>query len=460
MNIDTPIRFEDTPSFTPWSPVRTSERLDPYYDALWSDGTQASWLSKARARRSERAGVGKLPPHLKTHAAEAWARFDRGIGWDQKLSVLAAVDSWRTMTSEQLAAITGHHKLATGRTRTTGDLFATDLIEVGVFADAMRSGPRAARATLFRPARQSPSTERMEQSLTYPEWVSVTGGSGYEFTRQFDRHNLLATELGLRAAEFCRVGTVLGEKLSLVNTLAYEGWGAVPPLSGSQQTADLTIVRRDGLRIAVEITASQGNALDTKINKWANTLNRRRTANSGLVVVFIVAGRADSSIHTTAQVLTKTRAAIKHAARQFPGPAHDRTADRMMVAEWSDWFPSRGMTTPGFLNLTAERATGPAENPWENVSMLDPNDLPYTPSGDTHLAVLDNTSGMRSVPHWLRTGTPPELWEVSLERQGFATIPRLTGPTDKGRIRREFASATGAVGAAGPADRLLFRSAA
>ncbi len=439
--------FEELASHTPLSPVRTSQRLDPVYDALWSEGTHASWLARTQAVRRVAAGVGRLPSHLQATPQDAWARFTSGYRWQQKLSALGVVDTWRTVTAEQLAALSGFTPLSSGRHSSLSDLFAMDLLEVGVFADVMRSGPNTRRATLYRPARVGLATDRLNAELTYPEWVSVTSGLGFEFARQFDRHNLIATELGLRVAEFCRVGTVLGEKLSSVDALAYTGWGVTPSTADSQRAADLTIVRKDGLRIAVEITASQGKTLDAKIARWAALLARRRFADSGLVVLFVVAGRPESSNHTTAAVMKSVRHNISTAARLHPGPATDRTADRMMVVSWSDWFPERGQATDGFVPLRVVRATGSAENPWKPVDLLNESQLPFTPAGTEALAVLDNASALRSVPWWLRNTEPPELWRGSVERAGFARLPQLVGLTDKGRPRVDVMQARGASGA-------------
>ena len=445
------IQFKDMASAIPFSPVRTSERRDPLYDAVWADGSQAAWIGRARAVRRIAAGTGKLPASFRTDPAEAWSRFAPGVGWDQKLDVLGAIDTWRTATAEQLAAITGAVEIASGRHRLTNDLFAMDALEVGLASDALQRGPKSGRVHLFRPGRPSATTDRITEQLSYPEWVSVTSGSGFEFTHQFDRHNLLATELGLRAAEFCRIGTVLGEKLSTVDALAYTGWGVQPPTSDSQRAADLVLVRPDGLRIAVEITASRGRSLESKIGRWANTLSRRRTADSGLVVLFVVAGTPDSHMHTTAAVIKSVRHHIAASARLFPGPPDDRTANRMFVVSWDDWFPDRDSASESFLSLTAERATGDG---WADDSLLA---IPYAPApGSDPMSVLDNTAGLRSVPYWLRRGDPPALWRGPLHRAGFDGIPHLQGLTDKGRVRADFATQRGVVAAPQVVYRLRF----
>lgn len=444
-------RFAALPSAIPFSPVRTSERRDPLYDAIWSDGSQAAWIGRARALRRIAAGTGKLPASFRTTPDDAWRRFESDSGWQTKLDVLGAIDTWRTATAEQLAAITGHDEIATGRHSITNDLFAMDAVEVGLVSDALHRGPKSSRVHLFRPGRPSAAIDQIAERLTYPEWVSVTAGSGFEFTRQFDRHNLLATELGLRVAEFCRIGTVLGEKLSTVDALAFSGWGQEPPTSDSQRAADLVVVREDGLRIAVEITASRGPSLTSKIDRWAQTLSRRRLSDNGLIVLFIVAGVPDSSMHTTAAIMKSVRHQITTSGRMYPGPHNDRTVDRMFVVAWDDWFPKRGSTTGDFVSLNVERNVGPT---WEPTSLLT---LPYSPSaGLDPQAVIHNSSGLRSVPYWLRKPQRPVLWQTTMASAGFTSIPHLEGLTDKGRVRAEFASPRGTARAPETVPRLRF----
>ncbi|MWV32478.1 hypothetical protein [Rathayibacter iranicus] len=450
------IPFDALASRIPLSPVRAALRLDPFHGGMWGDGSAASWVSRERADRAEEADFARLPPHLRTDPGEAWERLDAGVAWNQKLNVLGALDAWRTLTAEQLAALTGEHALASGRHRSISDLFAARLLEIGIYHDALRAGAKFNRGTLLRPAKPSAAVERFEQALTYPEWVSVTGGTGFEFSRQYDRHNVLAAELGLRVAEFCRVAAVLGEKLSAVNDLAYRGWGVPPRHVQSQQTADMTIVRADGLRIAVELTASANGSMEQKMAKWAAVLADRSTADSGLVVLFVIAGRPEMTGKATS-LARNLRTHLARAARIFPGRRDDLTASRMFIVSWSDWFPAGHNATRGFVNLRADRPTGAFDEPWEACDLLDPVAVPYRPADTARpLALLDNLAGLRSVPRWQRTGTPPELWRRVFQRKGIAELPRIASVTDDGTRRGTLGAARGAVGPTRPVKRMVF----
>jgi hypothetical protein len=75
--------------------------------------------------------------------------------------------------------------------------------------------------------------------LVYADWVAVTGGYPWTRGHQQDRHNLLATELGMRIAELGDVGAVLGESLSRHDLLS-------PRFAGdtANRCADLAVLQR------------------------------------------------------------------------------------------------------------------------------------------------------------------------------------------------------------------------
>lgn len=433
--------FDDLPGALLGSPVSAGERIDPFYGSVWPDGSQATWSGYARFKRAEAAGFRKIPKYLKADPEAAWARLDSPAVLQRRLDVLGVVDSWRTATAEQVAAILGAPELASGVSHCVSDLFAMGLLEVGLVQDGAVRGARANRGLLYRPAHAGAATARLESLLTFPEWVSVTGGRGFGTLHQFDRHNLLSTELGLRIAEFLPVAGVVGEKHSSVNLLAYESLGQTSPNPTSQQCADMTAIRGDGLKIAVEVTASEGAVLERKIHHWAKVLSHRNLTDAGLVVVFVVAGRPDSPAHTTARVLHKTRLWVNHAVRKFPGHPDDRTANRMFVTRWEDWFPGAGHVGSEFLNLTAERPIGHPDNPWQGANLMDSTALPYRSTSVPDL--VRSLSGMRQTPWWFRGAERPELWRVSLGRAGFTEIPQVQGVTRAGTPRRPLGSGAG-----------------
>ncbi|WAB84973.1 hypothetical protein OVN20_05325 [Microcella daejeonensis] len=362
-----------------------------------------------------------LPAHLHLDEELAWSRI-LGARISVYLDVLAVLDSWRTATAEQLAALSGVAEVATGRSFVMADLFAVGLVDVGVFASALGGGGRAARAELYRPSRTNVFDRQLAPKLTRAEWVSVTGGHPFSSSSQFDRHNILTTELALRAVEMGELGAAMGEKLSSWDLLAHSGVG-FPAATGRARHADATLIRPDGLRIAIEMTASTSPSFQQKVKRWATLLHHRRMADSGLVVLFVVAGRPDMQVRP-AEALGDVRKAIAAAVRDSPGVSFDRTAERMMAASWLDWFPTPGQVEPSFLDLAAYRPTGPVGATWEPISPMDELELPLEPSARFDpTAVFDNVPGLRSQPAALRREATRQLWPEAVRAAGFTSIP-------------------------------------
>jgi hypothetical protein len=356
---------------------------------------------------------------------------------------MAAIDSWRTVTGEQMAAITGDTEVSNPRSKTMGDLWAGGVADIGSFNTGLAYGKQA--GSIYRPSRTNAFEREIAPVITYPEWVSVTGGSAWESGSQYDRHNILAAELALRVAEWCEIGAVVGEKLSSIDLLAHTGAGFQKPTVGVQRSADATLIRTDGARIAVELTASTGRTFDAKVRRWAELLANRRMADTGLAVVFVVATRPDKLVNTK-EVMAQVLRTVAAAARDNPGVNFDRTASRMFVAQWSDWFPAEKMVSRKFTTLECLRPTGPPEKVWESAALLDIFDLVFEPKDEARaLAVLDNMAIIRSVPSWLRTGKAPVLWPIAVKEIGFTGIPVPT-PSD-GRVSQlPLGSGKGAAG--------------
>lgn len=452
----TDIRFEDRPSACPEETLQVHNRIDPYWAELWASGASAAWVSESLARQQAAAGLGRIPARLNIHPDKAWTRLLNRVALPRTLNVMSVLDSWRTVTGEQLAAITGDTAVAGKESTSMPELFAAGLIDNGIFTNGLMHTRTTERGTLYRPSRNSNFDQKLSPRLTYPEWVSVTGGHPFESGGQFDRHNVLATELALRVAEWCEIGAVVGEKLSTFDLLAHSGLG-LPEAIGARRSADATLIRTDGARIAVEMTASTGPNFEAKVQRWAALLANRRMDDSGLVVVFVVAPRSDKTVKK-GQYLTTVRKQIAAAARDNPGVSFDRTASRMFVVDWQDWFPAPGMVSPSFFALEASRPTGPVDQRWESAAILHVFDTPFNPAvGTDPLAILDNLAMIRSVPYWLRTGTPPELWATSVTKLGFKQIPVAMPSRPSEYVGIPLGAASGGRGQVRPPKRLRSR---
>jgi len=445
------------PTNMPGHPHRSAARLDPYWDGVWQHGSVAQWASREHLERMEHAGLaGKRPKHLSTDRDTALARIDHQ--WQAKLDLLGVLASWRTVTAEQFAALTDRHLSDSHVSRALGDMFALDLIDTGSLWMPGASGDAAVRARMLRPSASHAFDQLMKPRMTYSEWVSVTAGEKFLTGGQYDRHNVLTTELILRVAELLPVATALGERQSLMRDIAYTATGAdVPPaLANSQKAGDAVIVRGDGVRIVVEMTASWSKAAEQKAFLWAEAMERRPLDDAGFIVVFVVADRTNAGRGSRRSLDAEVRKGISRATRFRPGSIHNRTAGRMLVVDWRDWFPARHEVSDEFLFLSAQRPTGPAGG-WEDVSLLDgsairPPQRMYAPTAVAHYA-----AGLRLVPHQLRRGRQPRnLSDITLQRFGFKEPPHLILDPASGAPRDNADRGYGATAATKVPERLVF----
>ncbi|PYY35873.1 hypothetical protein [Curtobacterium sp. MCBD17_030] len=110
----------------------------------------------------------------------------------------------------------------------------------------------------------------------------------------------------------------------------------------------------------MEVTAATGASFEAKVERWAKLLAKHRLADSGIVVVFVVAPRPDKHVQVK-EVAVAVRKAVAKATRAYPGVNFDRTADRMFVAERTSWFPEPRHVDRSFLALAAYKPSGPAD---------------------------------------------------------------------------------------------------
>jgi len=426
-----PIPFAEMGSACPTTSVAAAHRLDPYWFGLWTGGTQVSWTSRALAARLDAAGVNQLRrSDARVSPEQAMVAMCVPKLRARRCAVLAAIGLWRTLTAEQIAAIVGAPALA----KSPADLrtaWSAGLVEEGRFALPMGDGFalavkggrwRKGRSTVYRPV-NSPAFARFADALPYNEWCSVTAGRPWRSGSDLDRHNLLAAELGLRVAEFAEVGTVFGETLSGFDLLsAHPGAPGGVVGTGQHADADLTCVRTDGMRIAVELTASTGPNFTRKVQRWAQLLMDTDPDDNGLTVVFVEAANPDRA--TPTRGWNTLRTAVANAAYSIPGSMRRRVPERMAVARWCDWFPAPLAASRGFRVLAAEVPSGAHGERWNPVSLLDPIEHTFDPrDADAATAVLRVSANLLGVPHWLRTGPGVDVAAVLREQAGFPNSP-------------------------------------
>lgn len=427
--------LHDLPSRITEDPNRAAQRSDPYWDGMFSSGTSDGWVNAAQYRRFEErtrhwSGV---PRKFVTAKKEAMRELASNRHRASILSALGAVHSWRTVTREQLAAISGSPTMCQTYPSSLSAPFSAGLLAHGYVSAGMnRLAPRDQRMSMWSVGDDRVAfTEYAQRGLTFAERMSVTGGEQWSPEHRFDRHNVLTTELALRVAEYCDVATVLGEKHVSVPALL-ESTGERPGPSDVQRKADMGIVRRDGLTILVETTGSAGLTFRKKMHNWAQALQRHPVYDMPVVVLVL-----DASTPAQQQAATPERSArneildaVRTAVADFPGSATNRTAARIGVASWSDWFPERHGADDSFLDLTARFPIGDdPQNRWESVRILDDHDLPFKSGSEERGRVIErNARILAGTPYWLRMGSRPELWRSQMRAAGVDSIPGVPEP--------------------------------
>lgn len=426
------MRFDSVYSPLRGTGVAGHERIDPYWDGLWIRGSQGDWTRPAEARAQAAAGLVNLPKSLDVDRSEAWERVLDSHQWNLKLAFLAAVDSYRTTTSQQLAAITGAKFQLSQSSLLVPAMFSADLIDLGRIASGLNNGPAGRLGFLYRPSRTNAFTTHLAPELTYPELVSVTGGLPWRSGGFYDRHNMLSTELLLRAAEYTQTATVLGEKFSTFDLLFGTGVGRDP--IDAQWRGDGVIVRADGMRIVLEVTASlTPDSIDGKMARWAAAFDDASFDTNGVIVVFVIANPPHNASKRSRVKKSDVFMRLNRAIAQFPGSGRVRTRHRMFVADWQEWFPSPGELSPSFLTLTAESVPGHGEAHGRQVPLLATTDLSLDHARFDAEAVIANAAGLRQTPLWLRQNiSPPQIVDVETDAAGLSRIP-VPVPTRKGR---------------------------
>lgn len=418
--------LSDLASACPNPDLDATSRLDPFWDGMWT-GNTSTWLSRDLAERKSEAGLLTLPPRLMGDHDESVDKMSRGRSLTKQVTLLGALHSWRTCSTEQLAALTGNTDLLVPVNALTSAGFCSDLIDIAPSPTATTAAKRFGRQMLLRPSASSVFDQTVKPRLTWAEWLAVTGGQDWTSGTQYDRHNLLATELGLRLAEYTDVATVLGERFSTVDLLAGSGIGRPAMPVTDRRSGDLTAVRLDGMRVVIEVTATVSKRFGSKVERWVQLLSDTPMNESGLVVVFLIAALPDKS-HAARHVRSRVYNAVVKAVKKNPGTSLDRTAHRIAVATWREWFPAAHKASDAFLSMRVDRPTGKVDGPgrWEQCDLMGFNQMPFeAKNSEALLAVVDNAGGLGQTPYWLRENTnPPTFITDLLAGVGLTDIPR------------------------------------
>jgi hypothetical protein len=393
-----------TPGFGP------GERIDPYWSMVWQNpngGPEILW----RTPQSERimADVGVRVPmrcgglHTQDEAVALLPRRRT------RLVTLGTINLWHTMTSQQLVAITGKRGLNSPRSGETGLLFDAGLIQRG--RSYYGGWPIDEIPEMFRPNNEASKVNL--RGLRYSDWLGATLGGSPVKGHQYDRHNILMTELSLRAAEMCPLRSALGEAVS--------SWTQVfgPTLKPNPyRSADAVWIRDDGLKIALEMTANFSPSTASKIDQLAELLARDSVKST--IVLFVVA--ADPKGGRESDVTMKLRQAVKKSAHSSMARILADVENRMVIAKWEDWFPAPELVSREFVGLKAHRYVA-SDDDWTPINVLDPFDTPFPgadrPEVRASFKYLNDVFG---APWWLRQEHGADHDSYLLEKAGFPGV--------------------------------------
>ncbi len=346
------------------------------------------------------------------------------------LDLLAVLMSYGAVTNNQAAAFTGDLAYADPHSPLVADLFRSGLIALSPAYSQFGLGSVGHGAAVYKLASRKKVRE-LRDHLTYAEWVSVTGGRPPGIGPVHIRHDALAAELALRSAQLQRVGTVLGPHFSMLEELTLMSAHAGKTKGGP----DLTIVRDDGLRIAVEITATIGKSFVQKVDRWAKTLAANPFGQSGLMVIFLAAPSVEDQNDRGDWPRRDIYGAVARAAKDFPGRPGDRTADRMGAATWREWFPDSLVATERFTSLTVDRPTG-REPLWETCDLLDTATLRIDPaSRRDRRSVIASAALLAQTPPEVRLPHRPADLYVDVLRMAASTVPSVAPLRERSATR-------------------------
>jgi hypothetical protein len=286
----------DAPTFalTPSPPTRLNGNLhaetapDPYHQ-IFRGLSHPPVVSYAEACRVAKRNGLRLPAAYARPSSVTPLDLLRSPRRAAVLDLLAVLVSYGAVTNNQAAAFTGEVAYADPRSRLVADLFRSGLLAVSPAHREVGIGSVGQGAAIYKLSARS-SVRELRDFLTYAEWLALTGARPLPTTSVNVRHDVLAAELALRAVALRRVGTALGPLFSTTADLVPPGPLAARVAGGP----DLTLVRDDGLRIAVELTATIGRAFDQKVKRWAELLSTHSFEHTGLAVVFLTAPSLES----------------------------------------------------------------------------------------------------------------------------------------------------------------------
>lgn len=375
---------------------RACERRDLYYQVAWppDDRLPVESRSKAEAKSGLTGRESGVSPD--DAVRELLAR-------RSELYRLAVIRDWRRGTTEQFGSVMGWTALQRLPSRTRRR--ASEL--PALVTAAWNAGLLARAVYGDLPIVLQPTGDWADHLL---RWFSredlralSSGSSDWPGVRGGHRHDLLATELLLRVAEFSADVVAVGAEASANYGRLITARGGDWSHEASVRWGDGLISRGDGQQIVVELTCTAGTRIKLR-RKVAQALSLLAKA-PGVAVVYVEAGhveRPDSHVWNPLLRIVADELAVLSSEHR------DLVRGRIGVARWKHWWPGEHFMADEAVNLTVMCPCGPASDLWHRVDFLDRASLRLAPSEEPvarrrTAAAVASTSN----PYWLREGAPP-----------------------------------------------------
>lgn len=421
-----------------------THRADPFYDRLWQFGSQAAWASYEGVVKHQKDGTTLMLPSGVMKRDKAIEMVKYGDYRSQRIAILSALDSWGTVTAEQMVALTGYRNVLHPDHDVTMSLFSSSLVDIGRLQNSMLAVKDDPRSTVFRQrAPRGRIRSIAKRAWTSAEYLQVDAGVNFAPSLGFmDRHNIMATEFSLRCAEsHPDVNMILGEKWSSGDSLLPHTRRKIGFHRTSEQhpvRGDSTIIMRNGLRVVIEMTSGHSASIYKKLNRWAQFLTRHSLAESGVVVLFVMASSKYSDGRDYETSVSTFRSWMKYVLRKFPSRGQDSAAARMGLARWTDMFPAKHELSEDFYSLSAEYH----DVGWDKKP-IDAFDFQFN-DPDVASAPIAMAPVLAATPHWWRRGDQTPMIGLPSIRANEAPL------TDED----EHLTTTGAVDEVNPPSRL------
>jgi hypothetical protein len=375
---------------------RACERRDLYYQVAWPpDGRLPI---ESRSKVEARSGLTDRESGVSPEdaARELLAR-------RSELYRLAVVRDWRRGTTEQFGSVMGWtalQRLPSRARRRASELPAlvTAAWNAGLLARAVYGDlPIVLQAT-------GDWADHLLRWFSWEELRALSSGSwGWPGVRGGPRHDLLATELLLRVAEFSTDVAAVGAEASANYGRLITSRGGDWSYEASTRWGDGLISRGDGQQIVLELTCTASDRAKLR-RKVAQALCLLAKA-PGVAVAYVEAGhveRPDSDVwnpllRIVADELTKL-------SREH----RDLVRGRIGVARWKHWWPGEHFMADEAVNLTVMCPRGPVSDLWRRVDFLDRASLCLEPSEEQAARRLTAAAvASTSNPYWLREEASP-----------------------------------------------------